>query len=93
MIPFYAQNSTLSFCRKKYFYILKQKMADFSIAVTDTLSVAHTQYRDMTHSLAAYSGNVYVAIEVPNDLTLYNNNTSLTSLTVRWNIPARTYEF
>ena len=28
MIPFYAQNSTLSFCRKKYSYILKQKMAD-----------------------------------------------------------------
>jgi hypothetical protein len=27
------------------------------------------------------------------DLLLYNNNTSLTSLAVRWNIPARTYEF
>ena len=25
MIPFYAQNSTLSFCRKKYLTILKQK--------------------------------------------------------------------
>ena len=27
------------------------------------------------------------------DLASYNNNTSLTSLTVRWNIPARTFEF
>ena len=27
------------------------------------------------------------------DLAAYNNNTSLTSLTVRWNIPARTFEF
>ena len=27
------------------------------------------------------------------DLPLYNNNTSLTSLAIRWNIPARTYEF
>lgn len=26
-------------------------------------------------------------------LPVYNNNTSLTSLSVRWNIPARTYEF
>ncbi|MFM9838873.1 MAG: hypothetical protein ACKVOQ_11450 [Cyclobacteriaceae bacterium] len=27
------------------------------------------------------------------DLPFYNNNTSLTSLAIRWNIPARTYEF
>jgi hypothetical protein len=27
------------------------------------------------------------------DLLFYNNNTSLTSLAIRWNIPARTYEF
>jgi hypothetical protein len=27
------------------------------------------------------------------DLASYNNNTSLTSLTLRWNIPARTFEF
>jgi hypothetical protein len=27
------------------------------------------------------------------DFLLYNNNTSLTSLAIRWNIPARTFEF
>jgi hypothetical protein len=39
--------------------------AQFNIALTDTMRVKNTEYRDTTHSLEAYSGTVYIAIHVP----------------------------
>jgi hypothetical protein len=50
-----------------------KRFSNFNTAVTDTMSVSHTMYRDTTHSLEAYSGNIYLAIEVPDNLTRYNN--------------------
>lgn len=59
---------------------------DFTTAVTDTMSVNFGEYRDTSHSLAAYSGNVYIAIHTTRAEIEYANELHIDDIVVE-NIP------